>query len=897
MSWYRLLNPLPLVRRGAYREQDLADELSAHLDLQARKHQAAGLDREEAYRRARIEFGSFEEARESCRDVSRWSWLDAAGRNFRHSLRSLARNPAFAAVSILLLTFGIGANVAVFSTIDALFLRPLPVHDPGQLVEIFSVDKRGTLTDLFSGVLDPLSRNRAFSGVCGVATHYDAVEIDKAVQTVGTAAFSGTCFQTLGISMELGRAISPADDRINAEPVAVITDALWRSRFGARADILGRTIRIGTDEYTIIGVTRRPFTGLLLGFPEPVMIPLLAQPDFTPSGARPTTYYVSILARRAPGVSEAKALASIRAERQALLEESVPHHFNAARRREYLERSLALGSARSGLDYFLRRRFGEPVFAIFVLCAAMLLIACVNLCSLLLARSLRRQREIGIRLALGAGGRHIAIILALENVILVLIGAICGVVGGIATARLILARGSQVFGNFDLAVGFDLRVVLFVLAAVGILIAAFVITSVWQARRLSHADAMKQGGRGIIASHTAGQKILLAVQISLTLALVAGSALFAASVRNMYRIDFGIEPQNVWIARLDPVPGGYRDPAYWKRTAPPYYRDLLNQIEALLDIASAAFTDATPFQNAGWRADVIPLEGDLSAHSIDAHVIGVSDNFFRTLGNGIMAGEDFQRAPGAQQEPGVILSESLARQFGDTRALIGRHLRIGTQPDLQRLKITGVARDMDMDLSDLGNTHPALAFIDFWQHQNLEGYPVLLIKTRSAVLDADAIRRVVARNGHEFIQRFSAVTSEIDNALIENRFLAWLSGAFSLLALWMTAVGLFGLLSYQVSNCTAEIGIRLALGARPSQIAHRILAQITRLVLFGMMIGIALTFAVQKLLTAFLYGVTVYNPLILIATVLVLILVAAIAALIPTRRALRIDPVEALRHE
>ena len=897
MHWHSFRNRLQVLWRRRAFEDDLAQELNAHIELQARKHMMQGVDLREAHRLARIEFGAMEQAREACREIDRWHWIDEGVRNGRQCFRSLAQSPGFVLISLLLLTVGIGANVAVFSVVDALFLRPLPVPYADGLVQISSTDRQGHTGGLFSPVLDELSHNRAFQGACGVATHYEAVEIEGTLRNLGTAAFSGGCFQTLGLPAQLGRVLTPNDDQIGAERVAVITDSIWHSQWGGRPDVLGRSLRIGSDEFTIIGVTGKPFTGLLLGFPEPIMIPLLQQPDFLPDGSRRTSYYVNVLARRSPQTSEAQALASIVAQRRSILEQSAPHHFNAARRKEYLARSLSLSSAASGFDYFLRRRFAQPLYAIFGLCGAMLLMACVNLSSLLLARSLRRQREIAVRLALGAGCGHVVGILALENVFLVLAGTALGILTGLGIARTILARGGQIFGNFDLHLGFDARVVFFVFATLLTVVGAFLAVSLWQARHLASADVLKQSGRGVIAPNTSAQRALVAAQIALTLALVTGSALFGASVKNMYRIDFGIQPRNVWVARLSPRPGGYRNPNYWNAHAGAYYRRLLEQIEALPNTVFATFTDTVPFFGGGYQTTIALIEGGQAEREMQTHTVGVADGYFTTLGAKIIAGADFRRAEGAANEPSVILSESLARHFGNRQALLGQHVRIGTQPDLQRLKVIGIAADMDLSFADLNDTKPFTAFIDFWQHQNLQGYPALLIKTRSAALDAAAIRQIVEKDGHEFVERLSAISTEMDNALVENRFLAYLSTVFGMLALGMAAVGLFGLLSYQVANRTAEIGIRMALGAKQSQIRWLILGQIMRLLLFGSLAGIVLTFAVQRLIAGLLYGVSVYNPVILFSALAVLVLTALAAAWLPARRASTIDPINALRHE
>ena len=314
-------------------------------------------------------------------------------------------------------------------------------------------------------------------------------------------------------------------------------------------------------------------------------------------------------------------------------------------------------------------------------------------------------------------------------------------------------------------------------------------------------------------------------------------------------------------------------------------------------MASATFTDTTPFFDGGYQTSVALIKGGQAEREAQTRTIGAADGYFATLGAKIVTGESFRRADGTTGEPSVILSESLARHFGEGRSLLGQHVRIGTQPDLQRLRIVGIVADMDMNLADLNDTKPFTAFIDFWQHQDLQGYPVLLIKTRRAALDATAVRQIVARNGHEFVERFSTIDAEIDTALIENLFLAYLSVAFSTLALVMAAVGLFGLLSYQVANRTAEIGIRMALGAKQSQIRWLVLGQTMRLLLFGSFAGIALTVAVQRLIAGLLYGVSVYSPSILFSAIAVLTATALAAMWFPTHRATTIDPVEALRHE
>jgi predicted permease len=601
---------------------------------------------------------------------------------------------------------------------------------------------------------------------------------------------------------------------------------------------------------------------------------------------------VNVLARRAPGVSLAQALASVKAQTSEILAQSVPPRFNALRRKIYLRHKLTVEEARGGVDYFLRSRFGEPLYAILGLCAAILLLAGVNLTSLLLARSLGRAHEVGIRLALGASRAHIAGIFVFENAVLLLAGTALGTLAGIWAVQIVLSRAGQAFGNLKLYVGMDLRVIAFLIAAFLLMMGMFTAASVWQATRLPDATKLKQGGRGLIASNSIAQKSLLAVQIALTLALVAGAALFGASIRNSYRIDLGIEPRNVWTIMLAPRPGGYDH-----FTPHPYYRDLVQQIQSLPGIISVSTSNDEPFSTSGYKDTAALLDGARAASETWVQVESIGDHFFQTLGAKMIAGDDFDSRDDHSPEPAVILSRSLAERLGGSRDLIGHHLRVGTDTKYQRVRIKGIASDMDLDLSNLDNTKPLTVYVDFWQNPDFQRYPVLLVKTATNSLNAASIRRIVDRKGREFVERFETVTSNIDNALVENRFLAYISGAFGLLALAMAAVGLFGLLSYQMTNRTAEVGIRLALGARQSQIRWLFLRQMLIVVVPGCMMGLGLIVVVQNLMSGLFYQASAYDPRLLGFAVAVLAGTALAAAWLPVRRASRIDPAAALRHE
>jgi len=816
-------------------------------------------------------------------------WTDASARNLRHAFRSLQRSPTFSIISILILAAGVGSNFAVFSTLDAMFLRPLRVERPDELLKISLLSDHGTLLQVPSTAIRALESNPSLHGVCGSSTPLRSVELRGNTRQLGVTGFTGSCFATLGLRLQLGRPITPADDHTGAAGVAVVTDSFWRSDLGGRRDILGQTLKIEDAVYTIVGVTQPGFTGLLLGSPQPIMIPLLAQPRMLANGTKPSWYWVNLLARRAPGVSEAQARASVLGQTREILEQSIPHRFSAAERKWYLAEKLAVTPGRSGFDYFLRRRFGEPLYAVFGICAALLLIGCVNLSSLLVARGLNRRRELSIRLALGGSRSHVAGLFVLENAMLLLVGTAAGVFGGLWAAEAILAKGGTIFGNFQLDIAPDMRVVLFLAAIVLAILAIFAIVSISQAGRVPSSGALKEGGRGVIAASNPAQRILLGTQIAITLAFVAASGLFAASLKNMYGIDFGIDARNLWEMELADRPNHPPPPAY--------YRKLLQQLESLPDVQSATVTNMIPFYSYDVR-DQLSLVENAQAGTVQARDFAVGDSFLQTVGAKVIAGEEFRRDDSNSGEPTAIVSESLARHFQTTPSdLIGRHVRIGSDARYQHVRIIGVASDADLNLANLDDTRPFTVYLNFWQHPELEQSVVLLIRTRGDALPSSAIRRILRQSGDQFVDRVTTIGGEIDNALVENRFVAYLSSAFGVLALAMAAIGLFGLLSYQVANRTSEIGVRMALGARRSQIHWLVARQILTVMVIGSLAGVALTFAAGKLVAGLLYRVSVYNPPLLLLAIAVLLATALAAAWIPMHRASAVDPIEALRHE
>jgi len=802
--------------------------------------------------------------------------------HLRYSLRSLRKSPGFSLVAIAVLAMGIGSNLAVFSLIDSLFLKPLPVDRPSELVRISSIDRQGRSAPLTSQVLDELRGEPMLQGLCAFATPPVTTRIDGALSTTQTITMSGGCFPALGLRTQIGRPFTAGEDRRGIERIAVLTDSLWRSAFAASPAVLGRTIEVEGQPVRIIGVTAAPFTGLHPGARPGLILPLEQTPlDFVPNPNRPVYFWVDILARRAPAVSVSQVQARLGVMQQQLLEQSVPMRYNEAQRRDYFARRIVALSTGPGADSHLKERFGDPLWTILAICGAVLLIACVNLTTLLLARGLRRQKEIAVRLELGAGRASVARLVALDGALLVFLGTVAGVLLSRAIIRLVMVQAADLF-TIDVNPLPDGCTVAFLAAIVLLTAAILTAVPVWQSGRL-----VVPGARGMVGAGTRSQKILLAVQVALTLALVSASGLFTSSMRRLDELNLGVKTAGVAEAMLAPMPGA-------GRSAPraPYYRSLLRQVAELPGVSATALSDFTPFWTATHADSVTTLEGGASRNDVHAQTIAATDGFFAALGIPLVAGEAFPSAGQEPAEPVAVVSQSLANLLGG-RQLIGRHIRVGDSGPYQRLQVIGIAGDAQLALEDPTDTHPLAVYVDLWQFADGRRPPTLLVKGGAAA----ELRRAVQAGGRDYIQHFVTMEGQKAQALIENQWLAWLSAAFGVLALALAATGLFGLLSYHVASRTSEIGLRMALGAERGAIHALVLRQILPVMAVGMAAGLALALAMARLLASMIFGVSVYDQRLLAASALVLVATALGAAWLPARKAASIDPLAALRHD
>ncbi|MPY86725.1 MAG: FtsX-like permease family protein [Luteitalea sp.] len=882
-------------------EGELEDELRFHIELKTRKNIQAGLSPEAARRAALRSFGGVERFKEACRDVRAWSGVEMCWRDLGQACRSLRRSPTFTIVAIVLLAVGIGATLTAFSVIDALFLRSAGIEDVRSVVRISSVDKAGHDQPIFSKAMDSLRLEPTFRGVCAFDTPRQTAEVAGVLRRVQALTMSGDCFSTLGIRTQVGRPFTMRDDEREAERVALLTEPFWRRAFGGTAGVLGSELKVEGTSFTVIGVVEPRFTGFEAGAPADVIIPLGQRPLSSPVRFEGRIHFwTDILARLAANVSPAQAQAQSRLDaiQRSLLEASAPPFYNAQQRRTYADRRIVLQPAdvRTG---WAATRFQTPLYAIWGLCGLVLLVSCVNLAMLFLARGLTRQRELGVRLALGASRASIVRVLVLESVPLVLAGGALGLLLAAWMRHLAAARAQEMFG---LVLGpvspglvLDLRVVAFIAAVLGTVAGTLAVAPLWQAGRLAASQPLKESERGIVGSSTRAQKFLLGLQVALTVALVSGATVFTASFRTVATIDLGLNLRGVSVATLARVPG-VEAPEHMRL----YYRDLLHSVETLPSVSSASVTDFAPYWLGGPLQPVMSVEPRAAHVQVRARTVVVTDRFFDTLGVPIVAGERFPSAEATMggppsREPTAVVSQSLARHLGGER-VIGRQIHVGEAGSEERLRVVAVAANAQPFFTGI-EEDATLAYVNLWEHPAIWS-PFLLVKMRtSAPLPAVEVRRALARQGLHYLEDYRTLEQSWDRAIAENRLLAGVSLGFGGLSLILAATGLFGLLTYHVTSRTNEIGLRMALGARRTQIHWYVLRQLFWVLAPGALAGVALTVVLGRLAAGLVHGVAAQDPALIGLAAAALVVAAIAAAALPARRAASIDPVAALRQQ
>jgi predicted permease len=878
----------------------LDEELQSHVDFAADENLARGMTADEARAAALRSVGGLVRTREAWRETRGFPFLTSLWQDLRYAVRSYHKTPAFTIVALLSLTLAIGANTAIFSLLNALVLRELPVRDPGTLVQVTRITRSEPESFFTYPMFEQLVHDQqVFSSVAGWwGASSGRADVNGGSTDVFWWSTTGNMHAQLGLTAGAGRLFSPSDMDLAtpaADSLALISYDFWQRQFHGAPSAVGRSLRIEGVPFTIIGVTPREFTGLSVMTQPDVTIPLPLMPLI--NGHRPSTALktrpgpsIRILARLKPGVSIAGAQAHLDALRPGLLEATVPAAYSRAQRDDYLSMRVAVGSASTGVQVPLRARYSRPLVIVLAIAAIVLLIACVNVASLMLSRAAARSHEIAVRLALGASRGRVARQMLTEGLVLSLAGGAGGLLFAFWSCRAIAA---VLLEEFTVPVIFDgtpdLRVVAATTAAAIAVGMLFSLAPMWRVWRQRSSGVLQQGTRTTTSTGRVG-RVLVAAQIAMSLVLLANSGLLIRSLAEIRSIESGISrTDGVLVAYPYPLTGGYDN-----LDAAAYTQQVLERIRGVPGVQQASASLLKPGTNGtGWLNLVAPVaEQALLERGTQSSRTPVSPGFFGVVGIPLVAGRDFSWHDGVRGPRVTILSRSLAGRLFGRMDPIGQHVRVGLSPEDQDVEVVGVAADAR--LYDVKNPILFAAYTPALQDRNAN-YKCFVI--RGADVPYAALKQAVEALGRERLGNMVTLRYITDRSLLQERLTATLSGFFGALALLLTAIGLYGLMAYSVAQRQREIGIRVALGAGRGRVMRGVIADGLAVSLSGVGVGVGAAMVATQLVKSLLFGVTPRDPLTLVAAPALLVAIAVVGSVVPAKRAARVDPMVALRAE
>jgi predicted permease len=823
--------------------------------------------------------------------------------DFRDAFRALRATPIVSAVAILSLALGIGANTAIFSLVNTLMLRSLPVKEPQQLVQVMA----GPTRTSFSNPLWEQVRERShqlFSGAFAYSASRFNIARGGEAQLVNGIMASGEFFETLGVPAILGRTFTAEHDVRNGSgtgnrQVAVISYGFWQRHYGGAADAVGRSIELDRIPYTIIGVTAPEFTGVDQGTAYEVAIPLAAEAlmrgENESAMDQRTWWWLRVMARLKPGDSIDRATAAYRGVQPQMREATLPQNYRPKELANYLKDPFNLRAAANGPNG-LGRQYKDPLYIIMGVVALVLLIACANIANLLLARANARRHELSVRVALGASRWRIARQLLAESALLSIIGTALGLLFAQWGARLLVREMSGPATAGALEVGLDWRVLLFTAGLATTTALLFGIVPALRSTRVAPQEAIKEQGRSIVGESRFGfGSMLVIAQVALSLVLIVGAGLFMRTFSTLSTVRLGFEPDPILI-----VSANAKRSAIDPSARAVLYERLRQAAAAVPGVRSAALQNVTPLTNSSWDLLIENPEGlSLPESERDVHINEVSAGFFATYGTPILAGRDFTPQDTLAAPRVILVNEAFAKKYFGGANPIGRSVRYDARPgeNQSRMAIVGMVRDTVYD--SLRDAIPPTIY----QHsaQTAKPGPSTTIAVRAASGSPALLTRSVAdalsRVDGDVTLTFTPYQDTVRAATVQERVVAMLSAFFGGLALLLAGLGLYGVMSYAVSRRRTEIGIRMALGAGPAGAVRLILLRVAVLVGLGVAAGAGLSLWAATLLasSSLIYGLEPRDPATLLTAALVLTAIGAIAGYLPARRASRIDPARVLR--
>ncbi len=890
-------------------DQEIEAELRSHIEMRTADNIAAGMPPKEARRDAVLRFGSRPAMKERVIAADAQLFLDSVWQDLCYGLRALRKSPGFTAAAVLSLALGIGANTAIFSLIDAVMLRMLPVQNPEQLVRIefrssVSPTPRISVTNaIWEQVRD---QQDAFSGVIAWSpTTFDLADGGEVNYINGIYA-SGDYFRMLGVRPASGRLFAASDDVRNCSGVAVLGYGFWQSHYAGAETAVGGLIRLNGHAFPIVGVAQRGFFGTDVGEKLDVAIPICAEAVLDGKDSMLDVrddWWLMMMGRLKPGTTVEQADARMKVLSPPLFGAVVPQDW-AAKYQDIFRKytfSIFPGATGTGGFYSLRQQYSQPLEILMFVVGLVLLIACANIASLLLARSAARQKEVSVRLALGASRRRLIRQVLTESIVLSGLGAILGVLfarwGSALLVRFVSTQQSPVFLDLKM----DGRVLAFTIAIAVLCGLLFGILPALRSTRIDAMAAMKesqsQSARG--RSHSSAARWIVAAQVALSLILLVGAGLFIRTFANLMTLNAGFDRNDVLMVETNIHNAGIPEPS-----RAPLYSQMLSKLRVLPGVVSASQCWMEPLSGKQWDNDVtVPGHALPPGVEPDTLLNWATPGYFETMRTRLLEGRAFDARDSATSTPVVVVNQLLARRYFGSQSPIGQHLMVGTVSSdtremlRQPMEIIGVVQDAKY--SSLNEDPTPEAYFPLSQIQtNVSEDTAFEIRTAmppSALIPA--IRDAMGSINKLASLQFTTLKQEADDSILQQHLMAALSGFFGGLALLLTAIGLYGVMAYVVTLRTHEIGIRMALGAQRSSILRLVMRDAAIVLAAGAAAGLLGSIWISRLAKGLLFGLKPNDPSTLALAIIVLVAVAVLACYIPSRRAMRVDPMIALRYE
>jgi putative ABC transport system permease protein len=902
MSWYRRW-------RNVFQSERLNDELERefqyHLAETVDRLVAGGMPEKEASRHARQRLGNYARQKERTRDMDVAAWLDATRADVIYGLRQLKSNPGFAAIAVLSLALGVGANTAIFQLVNAIRLKMLPVRNPRELVSI-DFEKGSTRAGWWpsrSAVMTYAqweqirAQQRAFSGVLAWSADRFNLANGGEPRFAEGLYVSGGFFGQLGVAAVLGRTFSAEDDTPACHAGAVLSYAFWQREFGGDPGILARTVSLYGHTFPIIGVTPPSFFGVEVGSRYDVAIPLCADRLLADDGKGKipvlTAWWLSAMGRLKPGWTAAGASAHLRALSPGIMRATLPPGYMPDLAKGYLANRLVAVEAGTGVSG-LRQQYERPLWLLMATTGLVLLIACANLANLLLARATARAPEIAVRLAIGASRWRLVRQLLAESLLLAIAGAVLGAVLAVALSGALIAFISPPRNPVFVDVALDWRVLSFTMALALLTCMLFGLLPALRATFMSPASAMRSGSRSVTGGRerSALRRVLVATQVALSLVLLFGAMLFVRSLHNLLTVDAGFQPEGILAVNVD-----FSKAPYPKQRRFAVYRELFDRLAALPGAVSVAQVDYTPVGGGTWD-NLVGTNGTPGVNGRQCFFNQIGPGYFSTMGTRLLAGRDFNDRDTVSSPKVAMVNEMFARKFFGGANPVGRTFRMaaGAGEAEPVFQVVGLVRNSKY--AELREDFKPIAYFAKAQ-DDTPGAGVTFV-VRTAGMPGPLMNRAkaaIAAMSSAIGVEFRPLSAQLEDSLLREKMMATLSGGFGFLAALLATLGLYGVIAYMVARRRNEIGVRIALGADRGNVIRLVLREAILLLCVGVTAGVVLALWAGTAAAALLFGLAPHDVVSLVAATLLLAIITLIASYIPARRAATLDPVATLRNE